>query len=586
MSGTPWTRSLRRTFERAGVGPAPRPGADTVAVRAVARLRAALALGVAAAGSFIPNLSHRVATLFVVLGLLWVPWACAVLFAADRANDRFARFGGPVGDVLAIFSLQAFLPGSETGALLGYLVVVGFTLYTVGRPAAALLSALTLALTLVAQELVARGDRLQVSEVVPFSAALVALVFLFDRTVVVQRRAAAHTEILQGQADAILARVADGVVVTDAMGCVKLWNSAAQRLTGHPEDEGADMRCEEMLGLHAGERPLRCRGTCGLLELGEGAGAELGWEVWRFDRSGRRQPLLANAECVTDADGVVVEVVHSLRDVTRLKQAEEAKTLFLATASHELKTPLTVIKGFAETLLTYPETAADTREVALAAILRRSEELTKIVDRLLLSSRIESGRIQIDVEAVYLGSILEERTAALAGATGRDIDCSIAPDLPPVLGDEASLTTIVDHLLDNALKYSPDLGPVSVVARVVDSDLGVRLDITDHGIGMMAEEAAACFDKFWQAESSDLRRFGGTGVGLYIVRSLVDAMEGRIDVSSELGQGTTFSVWLPRAQVGGPPEAEAEPVTAGVGESSSIREFMRQIGVPAARKEA
>jgi two-component system phosphate regulon sensor histidine kinase PhoR len=102
----------------------------------------------------------------------------------------------------------------------------------------------------------------------------------------------------------------------------------------------------------------------------------------------------------------------------------------------------------------------------------------------------------------------------------------------------------------------------------------VHVEVRDEGVGLAPEEAARCFDKFWQAESTDVRRFGGTGIGLYIVRSLVEAMGGRVDVSSELGKGTTFVIRLRTAD-----EPDARPMP-GTGESTSIREFMRQIGVP------
>jgi len=136
---------------------------------------------------------------------------------------------------------------------------------------------------------------------------------------------------------------------------------------------------------------------------------------------------------------------------------------------------------------------------------------------------------------------------------------------------------VVDHLLDNAIKYSPGGEPVEI--RVWDDDGGVYIEVADHGVGMDDEQAAHCFDKFWQAESSDVRRFGGTGIGLYIVRSLVDAMGGRVEVRSVKGEGTTFKLAFARL------DAVARPIPGegqeeGVGERTSIREFMRQIGVP------
>lgn len=213
------------------------------------------------------------------------------------------------------------------------------------------------------------------------------------------------------------------------------------------------------------------------------------------------------------------------------------------------------------------------RDRALAAIERRSMELTKIIDRLLLSSRIEAGRVHLELVPTQIGPLLWERAEALAAVTNRTVAVTAVDDLPLVQADAEALVTVIDHLLDNAIKYSP--GGQRVEVDVQSSGDHVRVLITDAGIGMDLEQAAHCFDKFWQAESTDVRRFGGTGIGLYIVRSLVEAMQGDIEVSSAPGAGTSFVVALRRAVVGVP----AVEATQGK-EPSVIREFMRQIGVP------
>jgi signal transduction histidine kinase len=141
--------------------------------------------------------------------------------------------------------------------------------------------------------------------------------------------------------------------------------------------------------------------------------------------------------------------------------------------------------------------------------------------------------------------------------------------------DLTALTTVVDHLLDNAVKYSPDGQRVEVVVRPGPST--VVIEVRDHGIGMNPEQANNCFEKFWQADSGDRRRFGGTGIGLYIVRSLVESMGGHIHVTSTPGEGTTFDVSLANAAHAAVPVQRNPVVTP---ERSIIREFMRQIGVP------
>ncbi|HET7720584.1 MAG TPA: ATP-binding protein, partial [Acidimicrobiales bacterium] len=241
--------------------------------------------------------------------------------------------------------------------------------------------------------------------------------------------------------------------------------------------------------------------------------------------------------------------------------------------SHELRTPLTVISGFAATLRGDPEPDPAMRDRALAAIERRTVELTKIIDRLLLSSRIEAGRVELKLRPTEVGPLLSERAEALAAATGRTVAVKADGGIPAVQAEPQAFVTVIDHLLDNAIKYSPGGEPVEVEVEVTEMDVRVR--VTDAGIGMDPEQAARCFEKFWQAESTDVRRFGGTGIGLYIVHSLVEAMQGDIEVSSELGAGTAFTVTLRRAGAEVPDEEQAPAK-----EPSVIREFMRQIGVP------
>jgi PAS domain S-box-containing protein len=381
--------------------------------------------------------------------------------------------------------------------------------------------------------------------------------------------------------EAILARIGDCVMVTDTGGSVVQWNAAAERIVGCPRERAIGRNCNSVLGLRVGEHELDCSKGCALLGSRDATADLRGQEAWRLRDGERRQPLLATAAVVRDRDGKVSEVVHSFRDITRLKEADEAKTLFLATASHELKTPLTVIQGFTESLAGSPGHGEQEKR-ALDAVHRRAIELNGIVDRILLSSRIEAGRAKVSPEEVPLGDILEERVSALRSARGREVTMEVEQLLPNVIADRAGLITVLDHLLDNAVKYSPDGGPVGLSAA--SEDLCVVLGVSDEGIGMDPEQAARCFDKFWQAESSDVRRFGGTGIGLYIVKSLVDAMGGTIAVETEVGAGTTFRVSLLRAGAPITELTEEEVVVVpGEGDPSVIREFMRQIGVPSRR---
>jgi PAS domain S-box-containing protein len=392
-----------------------------------------------------------------------------------------------------------------------------------------------------------------------------AAVGVFEEAIAVLRRS-----------QAILDGVADGVYVTNPAGQIRLWNRSAERLTGCRESKALGRTCRDILHLHIGDDPLDCSRGCALLAL-KGAD-EVEVEADRVISGTKTQNLLVGASAVRDSEHEVVEIVHSIRDITALKLADEAKTMFLATASHELKTPLTVILGFSQLLL--DDVVKDTeRQTALEAIQKRARELSRIVDRLLMTGRIEAGRIALNLGVVDLRPIAVERATALSGAADRRVLVDVGEAVPPIVGDPDAITTVLDHLLDNAVKYSPGGEDVVVALRAINGR--VEIEVRDAGIGMSADEAKHCFERFWQAESSDVRQYGGTGVGLYIVRSLVEGMNGEIDVRSMPGQGSTFTTSFRAASEQDVALLEnPAPVEPGVGKQSMIHEFMRQIGVP------
>jgi PAS domain S-box-containing protein len=381
---------------------------------------------------------------------------------------------------------------------------------------------------------------------------------------------------------AILEGVADGVFVTDAEGTIRLWNGAAERVIGAAAKRAVGHNCMRVLRLGVKERtlsnqirPLDCSKGCALLAEFDEHARSAGVECTRSVHPASDQQLLVSASAVKGCDGEVEEVVHSIRDITRLKEADDAKTMFLATASHELKTPLTVILGYTQTLLANLLDDAQ-KASALKSIEKRAQQLGRIVDRLLLTGRIESGRVLLELASVSPGNLIAERAESLALATGRSVVPDVAEEIDDVVADEQALTTVLDHLLDNAVKYSPDGG--EIIVRAQNQGSSVVIDVIDHGIGMNADAAAQCFDRFWQAEQTDVRRFGGTGVGLYIVKSYIEGMGGKVAVRSDLGQGSVFTLTLAKASETTPKKETEED--KGVGRRSMIQEFMRQLGVP------
>jgi PAS domain S-box-containing protein len=411
----------------------------------------------------------------------------------------------------------------------------------------------------------------------------VALVAVLATAIWVSRAAAAHRGVAESEATrmaqrsgALLTGVAESIVITTPGGRIREWNSAAERTFGIARTDARGSHCHEMLAMRHGLKQLDCAEGCALLAMAERSGDEQ-FEVWRELGRERRQPLLVHVAPIRSGPGgQVVDVVHSLRDVSRIKAADEAKTMFLATASHELKTPLTVIEGFAE-ILKREDPSSPTFQTALETVAARAGELRRHVERLLLTSRIESGQVNVVLQALQVFDLVEERSRHMTGAQGRELILRADGPLPPARAEQYALETVIEHLIDNAVKYSPDGGPVEV--GFAYDDRSVHIAVKDRGLGMTPEEVDHCFDRFWQADSSDSRRFGGSGIGLYVVRSLVDAMGGAITVDSHVGEGSTFTVSLLRADVPLADDDGTEAVTERAPEPSIIREFMRQVGV-------
>ena len=522
---------------------------DVFGAPGFAWVRVGVMAGIAMGGLLFMPESSDSRLFFQLMTFAGLPMAIVLLATLNRLSPRTHAYASAAADLVAAVSLHALLEDGAQVARLAYVVIpaivaitagflpaLGFTLFGVGVNAY---------IDLVDSDSVA-GDFNAVIHFVRLAMAGL-LVYLVARATDDRRRAQASQRAASVKAETILSKVSSAIVVTDPTGRILEWNDAATSVMASADElVRGDITCDKALGLYVEGRPLNCSTGCGLLRLRREYPEHDLPEVCRHLPDGRTQPLVADAAVITDADGTPLEVVHSIVDVTRLKQADEAKTLVLATASHELKTPLTVIGGFAELMLTMPELPEPQKKEALETIRRRTGELAGIVDRLLLSSRIESGNVQVNLEAVDVEPLVRERVEALARATGRSIVLLADADATRAHADRSAVTTVVDHLLENALRYSPGGEQVEVSIRT--SADAAEISIRDHGIGMDPQQQERCFERFWQAESTDVRRFGGTGIGLYIVKSLASAMGGGVTVASQLGRGTTFTLHLPRSK--------------------------------------
>jgi len=314
---------------------------------------------------------------------------------------------------------------------------------------------------------------------------------------------------------AVIDATADGMAVLDADGRVRHWNPAAAALTG--------IRASDVLG-----QPLPFPAG----EPGVVMDHRLPSGVW--------------LEILCSRIGDLNETVVDFRDITRAKSIEASKDLFLAVTSHELRTPITVVQGYAATLLTHwADLSDDERRELVERIADRTRALAALVEQLLLGSRAGAAAPQVSVKFDLAGLLRTTIDGFETVSANHEFSLDVEPGLPAAVGDPSSVEIAVTQLLENAVKYSPDGGEVAVSARRGAGH--IVIEIADRGLGIPEGEHENVFDRFYQVGGGDRRRFGGVGLGLYIVRRLLDSQGGRVRALPRDGGGTCFEIVLPAA---------------------------------------
>lgn len=234
--------------------------------------------------------------------------------------------------------------------------------------------------------------------------------------------------------------------------------------------------------------------------------------------------------------------------IVQVNSVQQAQTEFVSTVSHELRTPLTSIKGFADTILRAGEKLEKGQQRRYIGIIKdQADRLTRLVEDLLAVSGLESKKLQLTIRAIDLKDAVERVLRNLVDKTGNHrIVTDLPAGLPPVWADADRIEQILTNLIDNAIKYSASGTTVTIAAREVNKL--IEFMVTDQGVGIPQEHLPKIFTKFGRLDNPLIRQTEGTGLGLYITRSLVLALGGQIEVSSRPGQ-TTFTVHLPAASL-------------------------------------
>ena len=360
------------------------------------------------------------------------------------------------------------------------------------------------------------------------------------------------TREVEEAADAarVLTYVADGVVLIDRAGTIRLWNPAAEAITGLSSDSVLGRPAAEAIG---GWKALAERIPIGA------ATDQVQPETFPLETGlGERWISISGVDFFGGT-------VYAFRDLTDARRLEELKADFVATASHELRTPLAAVYGAAQTLRRHDFALDEAgRDRFVSLIVDESERLNRIVNEILLANQLDAGRLDLMEEPFDPGDLVERVVDAAREhrPPGIRLSIEVSDEVPTVAADRDRVRQVLVNLVENAIKYSPDGGLVEV--GVQETEGTVCFHVKDEGLGIPADEQARIFEKFYRLDPEMTRGIGGTGLGLYICSELLERMDGRIWVESKEGAGSTFSFELPAAdQV-----AAARPLAADARENS------------------
>jgi len=353
------------------------------------------------------------------------------------------------------------------------------------------------------------------------------------------REGALRARVEEGEfgVQTIVGALADGLVVADGRRQIRLMNNAFREMFGvRPQATAGtlletvrDAAVERLLG-EALARSARQRGT---ITLQRPADPE-------------RRHLEVVAEPIKDAPGHVSGAVVLFRDITELRRAETMRRDFVANVSHELRTPLSILRGYLETLLENPKQPPAELLRIFEIMERHSNRLNLLVDDVLSLSRLEGPGMALDLTAVrpaiFLRGIMRDWEKKFAVKNLRT-ELDAPDDLPPLQVDEGRLQEVIYNLLDNAVKYSPAGGIITL--RATREDTQIVFSISDNGPGIPARDLPRIFERFYRADKARHRELGGTGLGLSIVKHIAQLHGGSVDAESELGRGTTVRVRFP-----------------------------------------
>jgi PAS domain S-box-containing protein len=347
--------------------------------------------------------------------------------------------------------------------------------------------------------------------------------------------------------DAILEYSADGVMILDSAHRIVVFNRALAQLSRWPAAEALGRSHDEVIRWARLETSIDLAGAvAGGWPLPLAHPLYVEGDLRR--RDGGTISVGITYAPLFDREDRLVNIIADVRDVTRFRQADELKSVFISVVSHELKTPVALIKGYADTLRRKDARwDPDTMQESLTVIVEEADRLNQMIDNLLDASRLQAGALPLEMDQVAIDA-LAERVARLfrTQTEAHEIVVRFPADFPVVMGDMGRLEQVLNNLVSNAIKYSPDGGTIELSGRALPNE--VIVTVSDTGVGIPLEEQAHVFERFFRGGWERDQNTPGAGLGLYLAKAIVEAHDGRIWVESHPGEGAAFSFAIPRQQ--------------------------------------
>ncbi|HTE67432.1 MAG TPA: ATP-binding protein [Actinomycetes bacterium] len=342
----------------------------------------------------------------------------------------------------------------------------------------------------------------------------------------------------------IVGHSSDGIYTVGPDRTVRSWNAAMVALTGYQEDEAVGQKCFNLLRARDGDGVDMCAADCPILAAAASRHEEVR-DASVLNKEGLARWIRYAHAPIIAGDGNMDADVVVVRDVTRERQTDELKADFVASVSHELRTPLTPIKGFLMTLLREDrDFAQDRRREYYKLMLMQSQRLERLIEDLLEVTRLEAGAGLVDATAIDAVDLVRQVVDRFTSEDPERTVHVVTPDHAVYCrGDWMRIDQVLGNLLSNAMRYAPPHEPVEV--RLVPQGREVVFEVRDWGPGIPIDEQSRIFERFHRVGHYMTREPGGAGLGLYLAKRLVEAMGGRIWVSSRLGHGSVFSFALP-----------------------------------------